>query len=163
MNLKVKAPPDTELRAAETILEKGVRVQIPAPFFFFRKRQISAVIHEPPGAALFTIASIILRCGIDVEEILKGEAGIHRLIASHMKPMYRILAILFLRTKWKRRLLTHVAGRWLMNRLPARKAAELLFVGFAYAGYEHFSTSIRLIAQTRITMPKTLSPDDKGS
>jgi hypothetical protein len=124
---------------------------------------MSAVIHEPPGGALFEIAAISLGCGLNIDEVLAGEAGIHRLIATHMKPMYRILAVMFLRRKWKIRFFSRMAGRWLMNRLPARKAAELLFVGFAYAGYEHFSTSIRLIVQTRITMPRNLSPDEEGS
>jgi hypothetical protein len=154
----------TEQRVAETILEKGVRVQLPAPFFLPFRKNVGLILRQPKAGTLFYTANIFVRSGIDINNLATGDIGeAHQVVVKNMKPMVRIIAALFLNSKWKIKLFCRPLANWLMWKLTARKMGEIAVLAIAYGGVQNFTTTIRLIGAMRITAPKNLSPTDEGS
>jgi hypothetical protein len=157
----------TEQNAADTILEKGVRVKLPAPFFLrLFCREIGLVLRQPKYGTLLYVSRISLKAGFDVSKLESGELGeVHELLRRNIMPLSRIMAVLFLNGKWKIRLFARPVARWLMWKLTPRKMAEIALLAVAFAGYEDFTTTIRLIGAMRMkaTAPRNLSHDESGS
>lgn len=155
-----------EQRVSDAILEKGVRVKLPAPFLLRLVfiRNISLVLRQPGAGTLLHVARLSLQSGFNIDSLNKGEINeVHRMIEAHAKTMAKICAVLFLNGKWKIRLFARPFANWLMWKLTARKMAEIALLAVVYGGYQDFTTTIRLIATGRITTPKNLSPDVRGS
>ena len=158
---------ETERLAAETILEKGVRVKLPAPFFlrpFWP--EIGLKIRQPKYGTLLHVAQLSLKAGFDVTKLETGEfAEVHALYDQYLKPLSRIIAVLFFNSKWGIRLFSRIMALWLIWHLTPRKMAEITVVAVAFSGYEDFTTTIRLIGAMRMkaTAPRNLSHEKNGS
>lgn len=157
----------TERQAAETILDKGVRVRLPAPFFLrMFTRQVSLVMRQPRMGTLLHVARLSLKADFDIKDLETGELNeAHRLVKQHSKTLARIAAVLFLNGKWKIRLFALPLAGWLLWKLTPRKLAEVAVLAVAYGGIQDFTTTIRLIGamQMNLTAPKNLSREENGS
>lgn len=158
---------DTERHAADTILERGVRVKLPAPLFLrpFR-REINLILRQPRYGTLLYVARISLKAGFDVSKLDNGDINsAHEIISKYAKPVARIAAVLFLDSKWRIRLFSRVMAKWLIWKLTPRKMAEIAILAVAYGGIEDFTTTIRLIGAMRMkaTGPRNLSQKENGS
>jgi hypothetical protein len=107
-------------------------------------------------------------------EALKSKVDLSKLKSGHIMealtlvhenaiPVSRMIAYMFLRSKWKIKLFTRPYANWFLWGLTPTRQAEIILLFVAFARYEDFTTSIRLIAAMKITTPKNLSPDEKGS
>jgi hypothetical protein len=157
-----------EVRAAEAILEKGVRVMLPAPFLLrmlLWRKEIPVVIRQPRWRTLLGVAGVIKKTGLKVEELDGDFAGAFDVLRKYSKPMARITAMYMIDRKWGNRLCSGLLARYLVNRLTLRKVAEICLVAMAFSGLEDFTTSIRLITgqATKMMATKNLSPDGSGS
>ena len=62
----------TKIRAADTLLEKGVRVQcVTAPLLFrlFGRQRLNIVLHQPPLADLIRISRIVVQMGLEPKNL----------------------------------------------------------------------------------------------
>lgn len=154
-----------EQYAADTILEKGVRVRIPAPFFLriFLVKRIGLLFHQPYLGTLMHVARLSVKDGFDLAE-LNGEINdVHELVLKHSKTLRKIVAVLYLNSGWKIRLFTGLVAKWLEYKLTPSKLAEIAVVVVAYSRLEDFTSTIRLIGAMRITSPRNLSHTENGS
>ena len=155
-----------EKRAAELILEKGVRVKVPAPFLLklFFVKTISLVLRQPNMGTLLLFSAEALKANFDFSKLKDGNLlEAHRMIAEHAVPVSRMLAYLLLRSKWKIRLFTWWLSKHLLWKLTPTRMAEITLLAVAFGRVEDFTTTIRLISAMKVTTPKNLSPDEKGS
>src|SRR5690625_3552231 len=62
---------NTEKLAADTLLERGVKVALPAPFIcrLFGRKTITLYVHRPSIDTLLRIASLYLSMDIDTEKL----------------------------------------------------------------------------------------------
>jgi hypothetical protein len=157
---------NVEKRAAETILKKGVRVKLPAPFLLRMLfiRNINPVLRQPNMGTLLSFSTEALKSNMDVSK-LKGGNILEALAMVHENavPVSRMLAYLLLRSKWKIRLFTRPMANYLLWKLTPTRQAEIFLLAVAFGRVEDFTTTIRLIMAMKITTPKNLSPDEKGS
>lgn len=155
-----------EKLAAEAILEKGVRVALPAPFLLrvLFVREVGFIIKQPTMGQLFRVSSLSVKTGFDLSGLESGGINeAHRLVTNHCKSLTLILAALMIRGKWRSKLFSRLLAWWMLWRLTPRKLAEIALVCVAMSGIEDFTTTIRLIGTMRITAPKNLSRDVQGS
>jgi predicted neuraminidase len=155
-------------KAAETFLERGVRVPLPAPRFLrlFGKKTVNVVIRQPYLRTLFTASELALSDGFSLDGLDQGQTDAAlELINKHSKTAARIVAVYFLNGKWKNRLFSKRVGSWLFSKLTNQKLLEITVTIVLMSRYQDFTSSIRLFKQMSLTtmMPKNLSPEEKGS
>ncbi|HAQ21108.1 MAG TPA: hypothetical protein DCR40_18025 [Prolixibacteraceae bacterium] len=159
-------PDEIQRRAAETILERGVRVRLPAPRFLrlLGKKEIAVTIGQPYLGTLEHLSMLSLKAGFSFEGIDTGDLdAAHRLIAAHSKTVRRILAVMILNSKLKIFLFSGVLASWLKWKVKPHRLLELFLVIVTLSGMEDFTNTIRLIRSMRVTMPRNLSPTGEGS
>ena len=156
----------TEQLAAETLLENGVRITVPAPFFFrlIGKKTIKLKLRQPTLRTLLIVSGMSLKAGFSFDGIDAGNIdAAHDLINTHAKILARIVAVFILRKKRIIKLFSGLLGNYLLDKLTPKKLAEIVLIVVALGGVQDFTDSIRLIRSMRITAPKNLSPTDQGS
>ncbi|MDE5944741.1 MAG: hypothetical protein K2G93_04055 [Rikenella sp.] len=150
----------TQLRAADTLLERGVRVPCaPAPFVFrlFGRRSFHITLRQPTLAGLFRISRLIVEMGLSVEEFDRlSLARAYAITARHAGGALDVLAEAVRgRRRWiPRRWL----ARWLGRHLTPTAFAEAWMVFVRINGVADFMTSIRLMLPVN-----NLSPKERGS
>jgi hypothetical protein len=157
---------NVERRAAETILEKGVRVKLPAPFLLrlLFIRNIHLVLRQPNMGTLLNFSTEALKSKMDVSKLKDGNImEALTMVCEKAVPVSRMLAYLFLRSEWKIKLFTRLTAHYLLWALTPTRQAEIFLLAVAFGRVEDFTTTIRLIEAMKITTPKNLSPDEKGS
>lgn len=159
---------EVQRKAAETMLERGVRVPLPAPRFLrlFGKKTIGVVVHQPYLRTLFTASSFALSAGFSLDKLEQGETDAAlKLVNQHAKTIARIIAVYLLNGKWKNRLFSRLVGSWLFSKLNNQKLLEISVAIILMSRYQDFTSSIRLHKQMSLTimMPKNLSPKENGS
>jgi len=156
----------TEQIAAETILESGVRVKLPAPLFLrvFGKKEISVVIRQPYLGTLMHLSRLSLKADFDLDGIDQGKLDeAHKLMAEHGPTIARMAAVVILNGKLKIRLFSGLLANYLLWKLKPRRLIEVVILIITLSGVQDFTTSIRLIRSMKMTTPKNLSPQDQGS
>lgn len=161
-------PEEIQRRAAETILERGVRVPIPAPRFLllFGKKEIGIILHEPYLRTIQTAAALSLKDGFSIDELATGNTdAAMKLVLDHSETVARIVAVHFLNGKWKNRLFSKILGSWFLSRLTNRRILDIALIIVMISRYQDFTTTIRLFKEMSMTImiPKNLSPKEKGS
>lgn len=152
----------TEARAVNILLERGVKVPMPAPLFlriFFKK--INLIIKAPTLATLSLIAGKYIQLGIKDTNDLTVIDGFE-LLKKHQKKMSEIIALTILNNRYKYWLCKPLAY-YLRGNLPANELMYIFQLIVLYGGVEDFINTIRLTEATRITMPMNLSPEEKTS
>lgn len=150
----------TQLRAADTLLEQGVRVPCaPAPLFLrlFGRRTWSVTLRQPTLAGLLRISRLVVTMGLDPADLEGLDlARAYRLTDSQGRLALEILAeaVRGRRTWIPRRLL----ARWLGRHLLPADFARAWLVFMQINGVADFTTSIRLILTSN-----NLSPKEQGS
>lgn len=156
----------TEQHAAETILESGVRVKLPAPLFLrlFGKTEIAMVIRQPYLGTLMHLSGLSLKAEFDLDGIDEGKLDeAHRLMARHGKTIARIAAVVILNGRLKIKLFAGLLASYLLWKLKPRRLLEIVILIITFSGLQDFTTSIRLMRSMKMTTPKNLSPQDQGS
>ncbi len=154
---------NAERQATQMLLEKGVPVQIVAPFFLriFGKKSLSFTLTLP---TLYTLMQIADEC-LKIEQDVTAELNTHeamKLLANDGKRVRKIVAMALLNSsKWL--WLSGWLGKQLSKCLKSEDMLQLYQLIVLHGGLEDFLNTIRLIRQTRITKPMNLSPNETGS
>ncbi len=150
----------TQLRAADTLLERGVRVPCaPAPLVLrlFGCRRYRLTLRQPTLAGLFRISRLIVEMGLSAEDFeTLSLAKAYEITARQGERALEVLAEAIRgRQTWipRRRL-----ARWLGRHLTPAAFAEAWMVFVRLNGVADFTTSIRLMLPAN-----NLSPKEQGS
>lgn len=149
--------PEVEIRTVETLLDKGVRVDLPAPFLLrlLGKPTVSLVVKRPSSQTLYTISGMYMKmkkqCG-DLEAGSVDEA--HRLLSTCMIPVSRIVAYGIASACTPAGIRNRILAWYLRRSLNTRQMADLISIVITLSGVHDFCNTIRLIANLRMTMPK---------
>lgn len=154
-----------EKQAAETLLEKGVRIGLSAPFFFrlFGKKEVGLVIRPTYLGTLEAVSALYLSLGVDLTNLEQWDIeDIHAFVHKHGKTVRRIIAIAALNGNWSVRLLTKPLASWLKWKLTPAKMLDIAGMVILLSQVDRFTNTIKLFGSMRITSPKNLSPTTTG-
>lgn len=150
----------TEKRAANLLLQRGVKVQVATPLFFriFGKKKVELEVKAPTTEDFAKIALLFLEMNIENtgEMDLKEAFG---LFAMHHKKMSEIIALCVERKGWSK---VRIA-KMLRKSLTQEELSYLFHLVIVYGGIEDFINTIRLAEATRITRAMNLSPTEETS
>ncbi|MHC5309136.1 hypothetical protein ACYSNM_03495 [Myroides sp. LJL116] len=157
---------DQELKAANILLKRGVKVPIPAPLFLqvitlFIVRKINLEIKDLKLSTLLKISRLFSLMDIDPSKELTV-AQAYDLLLKHRKKVSRIVAYAMLDKDylyWLSPILSYI----IRTRLSSKEVSYLLKISILYSGIEDFMSTIRSIRAMKITTPMNLSQDQKTS
>lgn len=150
-----------ELRAAQSLLKRGVRYNIPAPLFLqiLGLRNIGITIKQLYAGTELKMAAILTARGITEQKLNTEEPG--KFMLDHYNDILTLVAIATLNRKhitkpalWLR--------KYLLSQLSAWQLLELFTTIRQFSGTKSFTTITRLAIETRITAPN-LGQMQKGS
>ena len=155
----------TERLAAETILQRGVKCKIAAPFFLrmFGKKTITIKLGSPYQGTMFRVSSYYLSTGISdhkLEEITTEEAV--ALMSIHGKAISKAVACAVLNGYWSGKLLTKPFAWYLRWHCNPRELFALIAALLIYGGTSDFMNTTRSVRAMKITSPN-LGHNEKGS
>lgn len=148
---------EAEIKTVDTLLDKGVRVQIPAPFFLriFGKRSLTVAVKRPVLGNMLRISKLYLQMKVEVNDTDLG-AWIQTLQTCAV-PVSRICAIGMLRGRYTGWLFMRPLARYLRWNMTTRDLANLAAILVSLSGYQDFTNTIKLLGLMRLTQPKNLS------
>lgn len=155
----------TESFAAETLLEKGVRVPIPAPFFFrwFGKKQITVRLYQPCFGTLLRISRYYLTTGVTEDQLKEiNQEGAMMLCRDHGKTFSKIVATAMLNGFISGTIFTRPLAWVLLWSLKPELICGLIRLLVIFGGTAPFMSIIRSVNQMKITAPN-LSQKSQGS
>ena len=155
----------TESFAAETLLERGVRVPIPTPFFFkwFGKKRMFIRLYQPYFGTLLRISRYYLSTGVTAEQLkeIEHEAAL-KLCAVHGPTFCKIIAVGLLNGFIAGALFTRPLAWCLRWSLKPEAMCALTFHLVVFGGTADFMNIIRSVKLMKITEPN-LSQKSQGS
>jgi hypothetical protein len=143
-----------EQTAAETLLNKGIKVPVTAPLLLrvFGKDQLRLTITQPFLGTLYRISAVYLSTGLTGADIdALNEANAHHLFTDHGRQLARIAALGWLNGYWRGRLLSGMVARWLYWHLTPLQLLTLANVLVLLSSTQAFTNTIRLAASMRMT------------
>lgn len=155
---------NTEKIAAEALLERGVKVELPAPWLLrcLGKKKLAVHVKRPNIITLLEVCRVYLGMQIDVEKLsgLTMDEGF-KLYAQHEADIRRIAAIVICPSTGSGAWIMPGAARWCMSRLlrsaDPQEVYTIFYLVVIFGGLKSFLNTIRLISTTRITEPRNLS------
>lgn len=156
--------PAIERLAAETILQRGVKVKIPAPWFirWFKKSWV-VVLKSPFEGTMLRVSTYYLSTGLKDEKLenITTEETL-QLMQVHGKAISRAVACAILNGYWKGKLLTRPFAWYLRWHLTAQEIFGLTTALLLYGGTADFMNTTRLVRKMKATTP-SLGQKTKGS
>lgn len=155
----------TERLVAETILQRGVKVKIAAPFFlrWIGKKTITVRLTSPFEGTMYRVSSYYLSTGITdekLEDITTEEALV--LMSIHGKAISKAVACALLNGYWSGMLFTRFLGWYLRWHCKPRELFALTTALLIYGGAQDFMSTTRSVRQMKATAPN-LGQKTKGS
>ena len=153
----MKESMQTEKFAADTILQKGVKVKVPAPFFIrWFKKTIALKLSSPLEGTMHRVASYYLATGMtqDQLESLTTEEAL-QLQIKHGKTISRAVAVAILNGYWSGKLLTKPLAWYLRWHLKPRELYVLTTTLLLFGGVQDFINTTKSVRQMKLTTPRT--------
>lgn len=149
-----------ETRAADTLLERGVRIPVvdaPLLWRWLGVKEQCITLHQSTIAELWRVSRILVQMGLEPSQ-LDGLSllSMHRLVYEHSYEALCILSIASRGKRWFRSRRRHV--QWLSDHLTMPALCDALTVYFTANGVSDFTNTIRYMLQNNY-----LSPTEKGS
>lgn len=155
----------TELHAAEAILQRGQPVKTRAPLLFrlFGIKRITLMLYMPYAGTLDRVAIYYLKTGIPVEKLnsISAEEAL-TLRAEHGNDLRKAVATAILNGYWSGKLFTRPLAAYLKWSLHDKTIFKILNLLIAFGGLADFMSTTRYIRAMRITAPN-LGQKTKGS
>ena len=147
---------EIEIDVAESLLDTGLLVTIPAPWIMrlFRIKKIPIRFYRPVYAQLLRISKLYVQMNIDLEKLESGEAiAAITEVAKNGVRASRVIAMGLIRSATLSFFFHRFIARYLRNRMDAKTMAELTKLLVALSGAAHFTNIIRSIAHLNVTIP----------
>ena len=165
----MKEQPHVEKLAADTILQRGVKVKIPAPFLIRKlriKKTINLTLTSPYEGTMHRVASYYLSTGI-TQELLEGltQEEALALHVRHGKAISKAIAVAILNGYWSGKIFTRWLARYLRNHLTSKEIYALLTVLLVYGGVQDFINTTKSVRKMTLTTtaPRTGQKKTQGS
>lgn len=154
---------NTETRAIETLLDKGVTFKLPTRGLLrFFKPNHEFHLRQAYLGTLLLLSKYYLKTGLDEAKLAENPlTEARQVVARSAGHMARIAAIGILNSKWKIRLFGRFFAKWLLWRLTPKTLYELSMTVVMLNNTGDFLNTIRLTAGLTLTQP-TRSPQDNG-
>jgi len=157
----------TELRAAETILQRGVKVKARAPLLLRMLfiRRITLTLRNPTAGTMMRVASYYLRTGLTAEKLddLSAEEAL-AIMAVHGGSLRRAAATAILNGWISGWLLVRPIAWYLKWYFTEAGICTMVNLLITYGGLKDFTTTTRYIRGMKITSPTNLGQKTrKGS
>lgn len=149
--------PQVEKFAADTILQRGVKVKIPAPLLLrvFRKKTIAITLTSPFEGTMHRVASYYLSTGITTEQLegitAEQATALH---AKHGKAISKAVAVAILNGYISGWLFTKLLAWYLRWHLTPRVLLTLTTTLIIYGGIQDFINTTKSVRKMTLTMPK---------
>lgn len=157
---------DVQIKAAETLLDRGVKVGgIEAPLFLkiFGKRKVGIRLRNPCLGGCIAITKELLQMQVDPKRLgAITEQEAMGLMVEHGGRICRVVAISMLRRKFLIRWFTRMLSRWLMWHVKPLVLMKCVHVLWINSGVRDFTTTIRFL-QGASVLEVNLSPKEQGS
>lgn len=144
---------DVELKATETLLDKGVKIYFKAPLFFriFRKKTIVLRLRNPSIGTTVRCSNYYLKVGLTPEqsksvefnELLKAQATKSYLFA-------RLVACAIINNRFWGWLLTKPLAYYIMGNIEMKHLCKLVEILIIQGGVEDFTNIIGLAQKMNI-------------
>ena len=153
----MKENPQVEKFAADTILQRGVKVTIPSPFFlrWFGKKTIAITITSPFEGTMHRVASYYLSTGITTDQLegisIEKASELH---AKHGKTISKAVAVAVLNGYVKGKLFTKPLAWYFRWHLTSEQLFTLTTLLVVYGGVQDFINTTKSVRGMKITAPK---------
>lgn len=155
-----------EQQAAKTLLERGVKLSLPAPIALrlIGKKKLGFTVRQPKMGTLYRIASLYLGMGIDIASLdnTNMDDGF-KLITAHGKTMCRIAAYAILNRFLIGKIFTGPLAWWIFKKANPAELYTIFYAIVIFSGVADFLNTIRLTSTMMITTPRNLSQEAQGS
>lgn len=155
-----------EMEAADALLDRRLRVDIPAPSLFrlFGKQTVSIWPKRPVGASLIRISRLFAEMDIDADELMSGKFGtLLEYIGRHGKTASRLIAYGLIRGPFASWLFNRPLAWYLRNHMTLSGMADLMKLIVLLSDAEFFVDIIRSAKDMTLTKPTLSQPTGKGS
>lgn len=156
---------NTEKQAAETLLNKGIKVRVSAPLLLrlIGIKKLRPVMRQPFLGTLHRNSLIMEESGLEFENVtVINEANANYLYKHYPKPLSMIMAYALLNNRLLGWLFGKPLGRYLMWHVHP---LDLMLIANVFVGLnskQAFTNTIRLIGTMTTTSPN-LSQPNQGS
>lgn len=152
---------NTEAKAVDMILDKGVAWSLTAPsaLRLIGVKKIKVRVRALRFGTLLEMSRLAALAGIDKYD---DEQVTHETRIRFSKPVAEMAALAILNSRLRIRLFKGFMTRLLMSATQTQ-LSEILMVSVAMSQTSAFQNTIRLIREMKVTTPKNLSPEDRGS
>lgn len=160
----MKENPHIEKHAADTLLQKGVKISIRSPFFIrLFKKTLSLTITSPYEGTMLRFSSYYLSTGITADQLdsVTVEKALE-LRAKHGKTMAKCVAVAVLNGYVSGWLFTKPLAKYLLWNCKPVELLTLVNVLVLYSGTEDFMSTTKLVRKMKITTP-TMGQRTQGS
>lgn len=149
--------PEVEIKTVDTILDKGVRVPIPAPLFLkiFGKRFVYVTVRRPTIASMLMISKLYLQ--LKVKEDETDWSSWMMTMAATGKEVSRIVAVGMLRGRLRSRLFGKQLAWYMRGNMDMKQLAEIAVILVTLSGVQDFMNTIKFLRLMKITEPRNLS------
>lgn len=151
--------PQLEKLAAERLLERGVSMQMRAPFFlrWFGKKTVALTVTSPKMGTMLEVSRLYLSTGITSKQ-LKGVSHEEALGLLHSggKLITRAVAVAWLNGKWKIKLFARPLSHYMLWHCKPIEILTIIDMILLFGGTQSFmntTRSVRMI-KTMTTKPK---------
>lgn len=157
---------NTELRATELILRRGVRIPMRSPFFMrLFKKSIHLTVSSPVEGALMAASAYYLQTGLTTEDL--EDTSIEEALSimrTHGKAIEKAVAAVWLNGYWSIKLFTRPLAwymRWHCKPEHILHVAQIILI---YGGVQDFMNTTRSVRHLKATAPNPgQSKKAKGS
>ncbi|WP_115171340.1 hypothetical protein [Sphingobacterium spiritivorum] len=145
-----------ESLAAETLLQRGVKVQITAPLLFrlFRKKNIALSVYQPSLGNKIRISALYLKMGIKEAELQETtHENAEALLVKYSHTLLRIVAICMFKGCFWPWLLNRPVAVYLKWKLTPQRLFALVHLIVLFSGTTDFMNTIRSVKTMKVTEP----------
>jgi hypothetical protein len=160
-----KEKPHIEKFAADTILQRGVKLKMPAPFFMrlFGKKTVKFTLTSPFEGTLHRVASYYLSTGLTTEKLTNAtiEQAL-TIMQKHGNALNKALAVALLNGYVKGWLFTKPLAWYLRWHCKPKELFAAVTVLLIYGGVQDFMNTTKSVRKMLLTAPMT-GQKSKGS
>jgi hypothetical protein len=159
-----KQNPHIEKSVADTILQKGVAIKLPAPFLIrLFKKTIQLTITSPFEGTMHRVARYYLSTGLTIDD-LEG-ITIEQALQTHVKhgkAISKAVAVAILNGYIKGMLFTNILAWYLRWNASPQALLQLVAIVVVNGGTQDFITITKSVRKMKLTTPN-LGQQTKGS
>ncbi len=150
---------EVEIKAVDTILDNGVRVPIPTPFFLraIGIKKMNVIVKRPVMGTMLRISKLYVQMQVDEKVHEKEWQDWITLFVKNVRPVSLIVSVGMLRGKWAGLLFGGPLAYYLRWHLNTRQMAEIAALLVTLSGIQDFMNTITFLRGMKTTTPANVS------